>query len=87
MNALLKRVEALESRTGGVNDSEPMFVRLVAIDADEDAEITRIWQGNREWDRQPNESEEELKARAASEASRASNCKLVLMAATHTSAV
>lgn len=80
MNALLKRVEALESRAGGVNDSEPMFVHLVAMDADENAEITRIWQGNREWDRLPDESEEAFKARAASATTQAPNCVVVLMA-------
>lgn len=80
MNALLKRVEALESRAGGINDSEPMFVRLVAMDADENAEITRIWQGNREWDRLPDESEEAFKARAISESSNAPNCVMVFMA-------
>lgn len=87
MNALLKRVEALEFRAGGANDSEPMFVHLVAMDADENSEITRIWRGDRSWDRLPDESEDEFKARAASEAYRAPNCKLVLMAATHASAV
>ncbi|MDD0812975.1 hypothetical protein PSQ20_21750 [Curvibacter sp. RS43] len=80
MNALVKRVEALESRAGGVNDSEPMFVHLVAMDADENAEITRIWQGNREWDRLPEESEDDFKARAISEAPNAPNCVMVLMA-------
>lgn len=80
MNALLKRVEALEFRAGDANDCEPMFVRLVAMDADENAEITRIWQGRRDWDRLPDESEEAFMARAVSETSQAPTCVKVFMA-------
>jgi len=81
MSALLKRIEVLEAQAYNAEDEQPMFIHLVGLGAVENTEITRIWQGNNGWDRKPDETEEAFKARAASEAFKAPNCKLVLMGA------
>lgn len=64
MQAIEKRIAALEQASP--TNIRPLFVHLVGLDT-KDSEIERITKGNREWQRQPGESEQDLKDRAISE--------------------
>lgn len=65
MHTLDKRISALEQASPKSN-TEPVFIHLVAMGS-EGAEIDRIEKGNHEWQRQPGESEQDLKGRAIRE--------------------
>jgi hypothetical protein len=65
MQALEKRVTALEQASPTTN-REPLFIHLVGLGT-QDSEIERITKGNQEWQRQPGESEQDLKDRAIRE--------------------
>ena len=64
MQTLDKRITALEQASP--TDIGPIFIHLVGLDT-KDNEIVRIEKGSKLWERQPNESEQELKDRAISE--------------------
>ena len=65
MQTLGKRVSALEHASPVINTG-PVFIHLVGL-GNEGAEIERITQGGKEWQRQPGETESILKDRAAGE--------------------
>lgn len=65
MQALKKRITVLEQSSPTTN-TEPVFIHLVPLGG-ANAQIQRITKGNREWLRQPGESEQELKDRAIRE--------------------
>ena len=67
MATLEKRIEALE-QASYTNTEVVIFIHLVGMGAT-DKEIERITKGGQEWQRQPNESEQDLKDRATREAS------------------
>lgn len=71
MATLEKRIEVLEQASGTGTDLV-MFVHLVSLGA-VDAEIQRITQGGRAWERQQDESEQDLKDRAQREANPKAN--------------
>lgn len=64
MQALKKRITVLEQSSPG--SIGPLFIHLVALGGT-NAQIERITKGNREWLRQPGESEQDLKDRAIRE--------------------
>ena len=64
MSTLEKRIATLEQ--ANPSNIGPMFIHFVGLDT-KDSEIERITKGNQEWQRQPGESEQELKDRAISE--------------------
>jgi hypothetical protein len=65
MRVTEKRLAALEqAKPASIG---PFFIHLVGMDT-KDSEIERITKGDKEWQRQPSESERELKDRAISEA-------------------
>ncbi len=64
MTTLEKRIAALEkTRPTTIG---PFFIHLVGLDT-KDSEIQRIEKGAQVWERQPGESEQELKDRAIRE--------------------
>lgn len=65
MQALEKRVTALEQASPATN-TEPVFIHFVALGG-QNAQIERITKGGKEWQRQPGESEQDLKDRAIRE--------------------
>lgn len=65
MQSILKRVEALEQASPATN-TEPVFIHLVALGS-EGTETERITKGNQEWQRRPDETEQDLRDRAISE--------------------
>lgn len=64
MQTTEKRIAALEQAS--LTNIGPLFVHLVGLGT-KDSEIQRITKGNREWQRQPGESEQDLKDRAMRE--------------------
>jgi hypothetical protein len=65
MQNLDKRLTALEqAKPASIG---PFFIHFVGLDT-KDSDIERITKGDKEWQRQPNESEQDLKHRAVSEA-------------------
>ena len=64
MQALEKRIAALEKAEPAAIG--PFFIHFVGLDT-KDSEIERITKGDQEWQRQPGESEQELKERAKRE--------------------
>jgi hypothetical protein len=64
MQNLDKRISALEQASPG--NIGPIFIHFVGLDT-KDSEIERIEKGNQEWQRQPGETEQELKDRAKRE--------------------
>nr|WP_315848843.1 hypothetical protein [uncultured Rhodoferax sp.] len=65
MQSLDKRIAALEqTKPASIG---PIFIHLVGMDT-KDSEIVRVTKGDKEWQRQPNESERDLKDRAIREA-------------------
>lgn len=64
MQTLAKRLSALEQASP--TDIGPIFIHFVGLDT-KDNEIERITKGDREWQRQPNETVQELKDRAIRE--------------------
>ena len=65
MATLEKRIAALEKTKP--TTIGPFFVHFVGLDT-KDSEIERITKGEHEWQRQPGETEQELKERAKQEA-------------------
>ena len=65
MATLEKRIEALEQASPSDNMG-PMFIHFVSL-GDEARQIQRITKGNQVWQRQPDESEQDLKDRALRE--------------------
>lgn len=64
MNTIEKRLAALEqAKPASIG---PFFIHFVGLDT-KDSEIKRITKGNQEWQRQPEESEQDLKDRAIRE--------------------
>ena len=66
MATLEKRIADLEQAKPAAIG--PFFIHFVGMDT-KDSEIQRITKGSQEWQRQPGESEHELKERAKREAS------------------
>lgn len=66
MQALEKRVTALEQASPATNTEPVVFIHLVALGG-ANAQIERITKGIKEWQRQPGESEQDLKDRAIRE--------------------
>ena len=66
MPTLEKRIEALE-QASDTNTDMVIFIHLVGM-GEVDKEIQRITQGGQEWQRQPDESEQDFKDRARCEA-------------------
>jgi hypothetical protein len=64
MQSLDKRITALEQAQPA--SIGPFFIHLVGLDT-KDSEIERITKGDKEWQRQPGETERELKDRAIRE--------------------
>ena len=64
MQTLDKRITTLEQASP--TDIGPIFIHLVGLGT-KDNEIVRIEKGSKLWERQPNESEQDLKDRAISE--------------------
>ena len=64
MQNLDKRISALEQASPG--NIGPIFIHFVGLDT-KDSEIERITKGDKEWQRQPGETEQELKDRASRE--------------------
>lgn len=64
MATLEKRVATLELANPG--DIGPIFIHFVGLDT-KDSEIQRITKGDQKWQRQPGESEQDLKDRAQRE--------------------
>jgi hypothetical protein len=65
MQNLDKRMSALEQASP--TDIGPIFIHFVGLDT-KDREMNRTTKGDREWQRQPNETVQELKDRAIREA-------------------
>lgn len=64
MQNLDKRLMALEqAKPASIG---PFFIHFVGLDT-KDSEIERVTKGNQEWQRQPGESEQDLKDRAIRE--------------------
>lgn len=64
MQTLDKRIAALEqAKPASIG---PFFIHFVGLDT-KDSEIQRITKGSQEWQRQPDESEQDLKDRAIGE--------------------
>ncbi len=61
MQTIEKRIAALEQASPASIGT--FYIHLVALDT-KDREIQRITKGDKEWLRQPNESEQDLKDRA-----------------------
>ncbi len=77
MTTLNARVAALEQVSQEI-DTEPMFIHFVGFD--DASEIQRITKGNQAWQRQPDESEQDLNDRSLRETDPAPNgCKLVFL--------
>ena len=64
MQNLDKRITALEQSSPA--SIGPLFVHFVGMET-KDREIERVTKGHQEWQRQPGESEQELKDRAMRE--------------------
>ncbi len=62
MATLEKRIEALE-QASPTDTEPPLFVHFVGMGA-EPRQIERITHGGKAWERQPDESEQDLKDRA-----------------------
>ena len=76
MATLEKRIEALEQASDTNNDSV-IFIHFVDM-GEVDAQIQRITHEGHEWQRQPNESEQDLKDRATREAHSKPNHAMML---------
>lgn len=61
MSTIEKRISALEQASPA--SIGPIFIHFVGMDT-KDSEIERITKGSKEWQRQPGESEQDLKGRA-----------------------
>jgi hypothetical protein len=66
MSTLEKRIQALEQASNS-NTDKVVFIHLVGM-GEADKEIQRITHGSNEWERQPNETEQDFKDRAKQEA-------------------
>ena len=64
MQALDERIRALEQASP--TSTEPIYIHFVGMDT-KGSEIQRITKGNRDWQRVPGESEQDLKDRAIGE--------------------
>jgi hypothetical protein len=64
--SLEKRIAALEEASN-TNTERVMFIHLVGM-GEVDKDVHRITLGNQEWERLPNESEQDFKDRAKQEA-------------------